>query len=61
LHGGSAESIILVVALVKELIDTVNTNGKIVGIVGDVAILVVLVHIIVVALRKGLVVAIMLP
>jgi hypothetical protein len=59
--GGSAESITLVITLIKGLIDTINANDVFIVIVRYVAILVVLVVVVVVALSKGLVVAIMLP
>ncbi len=59
---GGAESIILIITLVKGLIDTVIAIGVPVVIIGNAAFLVVLIVIvIVVALSKGLVVAIMLP
>jgi hypothetical protein len=51
----------LVVALVKRLADTINANGVFIVIIGDVAVLAVLIVIVVVALSKGLVVAITLP
>ncbi len=59
--GGSAKSTTLVVALVKGPVDTVNVNGVFVVVVGDVAVLALLVGIVVVALSKGLIVAITLP
>ncbi len=51
----------LVVDLIKGLADTVNANGVFIVIIGDVAILAVLVVIIFIALSKGLVIAITLP
>jgi hypothetical protein len=51
---GSAESITLVITIVKGLVNTVNANSVFVIVVGDVAILVVLIVIIAVALSKGL-------
>ncbi len=61
MHGGAAESIILVAVLVKGLVNTVNASGVLDVVDGDIAVLVVLVVVIVVALSKGPVVAIMLP
>ncbi len=58
---GSAEGITLGVALIKGLIDTINANGIFVVVVGDVAVLAVFIIVIIIALSKGLVVAIMLP
>ncbi len=51
----------LVIALVKGLPNTVNTNGVFVVVVRDVAILAVLLDVVFVALSKGLVIAITLP
>ncbi len=58
--GGGAESIILVAALVKGLVNTFNANGVLVVVIGNVAILVVLVIVVVIALSKRLIVAIRL-
>jgi hypothetical protein len=52
---------VLVLDLIKGLADTVNANGVFIVIIGDVAILAILVVVIFIALSKGLVVAIMLP
>jgi hypothetical protein len=57
MHWRCKESIILVVALSKGLIDTVTANGVLIAVVGNVAVLGVLIIGVIVALSKGLVVA----
>jgi hypothetical protein len=52
---------VLVVALVKGLANTINANGVFFVVVGDVAVLALLVVVVFVALSKGLIVAITLP
>ncbi len=49
------------ITLIKGLTDTIHANGVFVVVVGDVAILAVLVIVVFVALSKGLIVAITLP
>ncbi len=51
----------MVVALVKGLMDAINANGVFVVVVGDVAVLGILVVVVFVTLSKGLGIAIMLP
>jgi hypothetical protein len=58
LHLGGTESIILVVALGKGLVNTFIANGVLGVISSDVAILGVLVVFVIVALSKGLVIAV---
>ncbi len=58
MHAGGAESIILVAALSKGLVDTVIVNGVLVIVVSDVAVFGILVVFFIVALSKGLVVAV---
>ncbi len=41
--------------------DTINTNGVFVVVVGDVSVLAILIVVVVVALSKGLIAAITLP
>jgi hypothetical protein len=60
-RGGGTVSFILVVALVKKLVDTVNAHGVLIVVVRDVAVIVILVVVVVFALSKGLIVAITLP
>jgi hypothetical protein len=55
---GSAESIILVVTRSKGLVNTVIANGVLVVVIGNVAILGILVVVVVIALSKGLVVTV---
>ncbi len=58
MHTGGAESIILGVALSKGLVNIVIANNLLVIIVGNFAILGILVIVVVVSLSKGLVVTI---
>jgi hypothetical protein len=60
LRGGGAESIILIIVLVKGLVNTISASSILDVVAADVAILVVLVLVIVIALSKEPVVAITL-
>ncbi len=60
-HAGGAESIILIMALGKGLVDTVFANSILVVIGGNVAVYGVLISVVIaviIALSKGLVIAV---